>query len=91
MIPFLNTNMDYRHYELCFRNTVIGMTATCARVGGILAPFCAQLDHIFPDLNLIVLGMASLLASILTFKGINCQVACSVPMSYTKNLCNIEY
>ena len=57
-----------------FRNTVIGMTATCARVGGILAPFCAQLDHVFPDLNLIVLGLASLLAGILTFKGIqNCQ------------------
>ena len=55
------------------RNTVIGMTATCARVGGILAPFCAQLDHVFPDLNLIVLGMASLLAGILTFKGMyNC-------------------
>ena len=47
------------------------MTATCARVGGILAPFCAQLDHLFPDLNLIVLGMASLLAGILTFKGMN--------------------
>ena len=55
---------------LLFRNTVIGMTATCARIGGILAPFCAQLDHVFPDLNLIVLGLASLLAGILTFKGI---------------------
>ena len=36
---------------------IIGMTATSARVGGILAPFCAQLDYIFPDLNLIVLGL----------------------------------
>ena len=45
------------------------MAATSARVGGILAPFCAQLDHIFPDLNLIVLGLASLIAGILCFKG----------------------
>ena len=45
------------------------MTATSSRVGGILAPFCAQLDHVFPDLNLIILGMASLIAGILVFKG----------------------
>ena len=43
------------------------MTATSARIGGILAPFCAQLDYIFPDLNLIVLGLASLGAGILSF------------------------
>ena len=45
------------------------MAATSSRVGGIVAPFCAQLDHIFPDLNLIILGTVSLLAGILTFKG----------------------
>ena len=52
-----------------YRNTIIGLTATSARVGGILAPFCAQLDHIFPDLNLIVLGIGSLLAGVSVFKG----------------------
>merc|ERR1719510_2475293 len=50
------------------RNTIIGLTATSARVGGILAPFCAQLDRIFPDLNLIVLGVGSLLAGASVFK-----------------------
>ena len=44
------------------------MAATSSRVGAILAPFCAQLDHLFPDLNLIVLGMASLIGGIVAFK-----------------------
>ena len=64
-----NTFNIMKCHAFFYRNTIIGLTATSARVGGILAPFCAQLDHIFPDLNLIVLGIGSLLAGVSVFKG----------------------
>ena len=52
-----------------FRNTVMGMASTSSRIGGILAPFCAQLDHIMGDLSLIILGLVSLGAGVRCFSG----------------------
>ncbi|XP_023224754.1 organic cation transporter protein-like isoform X2 [Centruroides sculpturatus] len=54
-------------YPTVLRNTGLGMSSMCARLGGIVAPFIAGMRQFHSKLPMIIFGVSTIIAGVLAF------------------------